>query len=51
METVIGKTKLRLVAGDSFDEVRLVLYTREDDQAYMIFADALQRLLATKSAE
>ena len=28
------------------DEVRLVLYTREDDKAYMIFADALQRLLA-----
>lgn len=32
----------------SLAEVRLVLYTREDDKAYMIFADALQRLLAAK---
>lgn len=32
-------------------EVRLVLYTREDDEAYTIFADALQRLLATKAAK
>lgn len=31
------------------NEVRLVLYTREDDKAYMIFADALQRLLAAKT--
>ena len=34
----------------SFNEVRLVLYTREEDKAYMIFADALQRLLATKAS-
>jgi len=32
----------------SFDEVRLVLYTRENDKAYMIFADELQQLLATR---
>ncbi len=29
----------------NLDEVRLVLYTREDDKAYMIFAEALERLL------
>lgn len=31
------------------DEVRLVLYTREDENAYIIFADALQNLLAIKA--
>lgn len=30
-------------------EVRLVLYTREDDKAYIIFADALQQLLSMKT--
>jgi len=33
----------------SLEEVRLVLYQREDDKAYMLFADALQRLLSEKS--
>ncbi|HEX5218938.1 MAG TPA: macro domain-containing protein [Verrucomicrobiae bacterium] len=32
----------------SLEEVRLVLYQREDDQAYITFADALQRLLLAK---
>ncbi len=35
----------------SLDEVRLVLYTREDDKAYVIFADALQQLLSKKKAK
>jgi len=30
------------------EEVRLVLYQREDDKAYMTFADALQRLLLAR---
>ena len=29
----------------SLDEVRMVLYSREDDRAYPIFADALQRFV------
>jgi O-acetyl-ADP-ribose deacetylase (regulator of RNase III) len=29
----------------SLDEVRMVLYSREDDRAYPIFAEALQRLV------
>src|SRR6516162_7096026 len=32
-----------------FDEVRMVLYTREDDRAYPIFADALQRLVSRRA--
>src|SRR5437660_5481633 len=31
----------------NLDEVRIVLYSREDDRAYPIFADALQRLVRT----
>ena len=30
----------------SLDEVRVVLYSREDDRAYPIFAEALQRLVS-----
>jgi O-acetyl-ADP-ribose deacetylase (regulator of RNase III) len=36
------------------DEVRIVLYTREDDRAYTVFAETLERLLserATNGAE
>ncbi len=32
-----------------FDEVRMVLYSREDDRAYPIFVEALQQILAGKS--
>src|SRR2546428_5661037 len=32
----------------SLDEVRLVLYTREDDKAYAIFTQALQRILSER---
>ena len=35
-------------AQHGLEEVRLVLYQREDDQAYATFADALQRLLLAK---
>ena len=31
------------------DEVRMVLYSREDDRAYPIFAEALQRLVAGRA--
>lgn len=34
----------------SLDEVRMVLYTREDDKAYTIFAEALGQILAGKRA-
>jgi O-acetyl-ADP-ribose deacetylase (regulator of RNase III) len=30
----------------SLDEVRMVLYSREDERAYPIFAEALRRLLS-----
>jgi len=33
----------------SLDEVRMVLYSREDDRAYPIFADALQRLVSRRA--
>ncbi len=33
----------------SLDEVRMVLYSREDDRAYPIFADALQRLVRRRA--
>ena len=33
----------------SLDEVRVVLYPREDDRAYPIFADALQRLVSSRA--
>jgi len=53
-ETKIGKTNLRLVTGDIADrrgehnlaEVRMVLYQREDDRAYPLFAAALEQILA-----
>jgi O-acetyl-ADP-ribose deacetylase len=35
----------------SLDEVRLVLYQREDDKAYMLFADALRQLLSQRKAK
>ena len=31
-------------------EVRMVLYSREDDRAYPLFAEALERILAGKAA-
>lgn len=33
----------------NLDEVRMVLYTREDDQAYAVFADALKELISGKA--
>jgi O-acetyl-ADP-ribose deacetylase (regulator of RNase III) len=33
----------------SLDEVRMVLYTRENDRAYPIFAEALQRLVRSRA--
>ena len=33
----------------SLDEVRMVLYSREDDRAYPIFAEALQRLVRSRA--
>ena len=33
----------------SLDEVRVVLYSREDDTAYPIFADALQRFVRSRA--
>ena len=30
------------------EEVRMVLYTREDEKAYTVYAQALERLLAAK---
>ena len=33
----------------SLDEVRMVLYSREDDRAYPIFAEALQRFVRTRA--
>ena len=35
----------------SLNEVRLVIYQREDDKAYMLFADALQQLLAARTVK
>ena len=32
----------------SLEEVRMVLYSREDDRAYPVFADALERILSGK---
>lgn len=34
-----------------FDEVRMVLYVREDERAYAIYAEALERLLNTRANE
>jgi O-acetyl-ADP-ribose deacetylase (regulator of RNase III) len=31
-----------------FDEVRMVLYTREDDKAYAVYAQALEQLLGAE---
>ena len=31
-----------------FDEVRMVLYTREDEKAYTVFAEALERILSER---
>ena len=39
------------VGRDDLDEVRLVLYQREDDRAYPLFADALERILAERTKE
>jgi len=33
----------------SLDEVRMVLYSREDDRAYPLFADALQRFVRRRA--
>ena len=33
----------------SLDEVRMVLYSREDDRAYPIFAEALQRFVSRRA--
>jgi O-acetyl-ADP-ribose deacetylase (regulator of RNase III) len=33
------------------DEVRVVLYTREDGKAYAVFAEALERLLSERGAD
>jgi O-acetyl-ADP-ribose deacetylase (regulator of RNase III) len=32
----------------TLDEVRMVLYTREDDTAYAVFAGALEQILSEK---
>ncbi len=34
----------------NLDEVRMVLYTREDDKAYTIFAQALEQILSKRAA-
>ena len=34
----------------NLDEVRMVLYTREDDKAYTVFADALEQILLGRIA-
>lgn len=34
----------------NLDEVRMVLYSREDDQAYPLFAEALEKILAEEPA-
>lgn len=33
------------------DEVRMVLYTRENDKAYTVFAEALERLLSARATD
>lgn len=33
------------------DEVRMVLYTREDDRAYSVFAEALERILTERGTD
>src|SRR5437762_11709894 len=35
----------------SLDEVRMVLYTREDDNAYTIFAHALEQILSERVSD
>lgn len=35
----------------NLEEVRMVLYQREDDRAYPIFAEALQQLLASRAGD
>jgi O-acetyl-ADP-ribose deacetylase (regulator of RNase III) len=35
----------------NFDEVRMVLYSREDDKAYPIFADALEKILSERRTD
>ena len=44
------KTILEFLKGGqhNFDEVRMVLYPRENDRAYPVFAAALERILAVK---
>jgi O-acetyl-ADP-ribose deacetylase (regulator of RNase III) len=32
----------------SLDEVRMVLYTREDDRAYTVFAETLEQILSER---
>ena len=44
-------TIVEFVAGErlSLDEVRVVLYTREDDKAYTVFAKALEQVLLKRA--
>jgi O-acetyl-ADP-ribose deacetylase (regulator of RNase III) len=35
----------------SLDEVRMVLYTREDEKAYAVFAETLEQILSERAAE
>jgi hypothetical protein len=35
----------------SLDEVRMVLYSREDDRAYPIFAEAIQGILSGRAGD
>ena len=44
------KTIIQFLEGEkhSLDEVRMVLYTREDDKAYSIFAHALEHILTER---
>ena len=46
------KTIIQFLEGEphSLDEVRMVLYTREDDKAYTIFVQALEQILSEKQA-
>ena len=48
---VAVKTVVEFLRGGqhNLDEVRLVLYQREDDRAYPLFADALEQILAGRN--
>jgi O-acetyl-ADP-ribose deacetylase len=35
----------------SLDEVRMVLYTREDDRAYTVFAETLEQILSERATD